>query len=66
MKSTMKKKLSLWKTWGEVMLDVYLEYGRKHGTGILSQKLGVSPQTVRKYKRQFNEFIINYFSENQF
>ena len=28
----LRKKLSLWKPWGEVMLDVYLEYGRRHGT----------------------------------
>ena len=62
----LRKKLSLWKTWGETMLDVYLEYGRRHGPEILSQKLGVSVQTVRKYKRMFNEFIVNYFSENKF
>ncbi len=64
--SDLRKRLSLWKPWGETMLDVYLEYGRRHGTEILSQKLGISVQTVRKYKRMFNEFIVNYFSENKF
>ena len=49
--------LSTWKPWAVDILNCYLRGERRSCTDILSIKYGVSPQVVRKYKRQFEEFI---------
>ena len=49
--------LATWKPWAVDILNCYLRGERRSCTDILSIKYGVSPQVVRKYKRQFEEFI---------
>lgn len=52
--------LTTWKPWANDMLDCYLGGERRTCTDILSAKYGVSPQVIRKYKRQFEKFVKNF------
>lgn len=51
------KALSLWKPWAKDLLALYLHGQKRTCTELLSEKYGVSPQVIRKYKRQFEEFV---------
>ncbi len=53
----LREALAAWKPWANDMLDCYLRGERRTCTDTLSMKYGVSPQVVRKYKRQFEKFI---------
>ena len=58
----LEDRLSNWKPWALDMLEIYLN-GQKRGcTKELSEKYGVSEQVIRKYKRQFEDFIKNFLS----
>ena len=52
----LKEALAAWKPWATDLLELYLNGQKRACTEILSQKYGVSPQVIRKYKRQFEEF----------
>lgn len=56
----LRQKLAAWKPWGNDLLDFYLEGQARRCTDFLSEKYGVSPQVIRKYKRQFEDFIKNF------
>ena len=49
--------LTLWKPWANDLLDMYLQGKKRTCTRTLAERYGVSPQVVRKYKRQFEEYI---------
>ena len=53
----LRKKLAVWKPWANDLLDMYLQEKKKSCTEMIAKKYGVSLQVVRKYKRQFEEFI---------
>ena len=53
--------LEAWKPWGTELLDLYLAREQKACVSILARKYSVSLQTARKYKRQFENFIKNFF-----
>ena len=57
----LREKLAAWKPWAPELLDMYLDGKKKSCTGFLAKKYGVSEQTVRKYKRQLEEFIKKFF-----
>ena len=57
----LRKELAAWKPWGNDLLDLYLLGQKRVCTKILTRKYGVSPQTARKYRRQFEEYIKKYF-----
>lgn len=56
----LRRELAAWKPWANDLLDLYLQEEKKSCTGMMAQKYGVSPQVVRKYKRQFEAFIKKY------
>ena len=56
----LKCALRLWKPWAMDLYDAYLAGRRKKCTAEIAQKYGVSPQTARSYKRQFEAFVINF------
>lgn len=56
----LRRELAAWKPWGNDLLDFYLEGQTRECTDFLSEKYGVSPQVIRKYKRQFENFIKNF------
>jgi len=49
--------LSAWRPWANDLLEMYLRGQKRTCTKALADKYGVSPQVMRKYKRQFDEFI---------
>ncbi len=53
----LRKALSAWKPWGPELLDAYLNDEKRNCTDILALKFNVSAQVIRKYKRQFEEFV---------
>lgn len=53
----LKKALAVWKPWATDLLELYLHGQKRMCTEALSRKYGVSPQVIRKYKRQFEEFV---------
>ncbi len=53
--------LDIWKPWANDLLDCYMNEEARSCTNRFSQKYGVSPQTVRKYKRQLKVFVKNFF-----
>ena len=58
--SQLREAVSKWKPWGAAMLDLYLNHEQKKAAQIISRKYHVSIQSARKYKRQFEKFIINF------
>lgn len=48
--------------WYVDLLDAYLKGEKRTCTKILAPKYGVSAQTIRKYKRQFEELIKKFLS----
>jgi len=62
----LRNSLAEWKPWAVDLLDFYLRGHRKDCTDIIAQKYGVSPQMVRKYKKQLKIFIKNFFDEVSF
>lgn len=53
----LKKALAMWKPWANELLELYLNGQKRTCTNILAKKYDVSPQVIRKYKRQFEAFI---------
>ncbi len=57
----LREALTVWKPWANDMLDCYLRGEQRSCTDILAVKYGVSPQVIRKYKHQFEQFIKKFF-----
>jgi len=64
----LRKALKAWSPWKcgkpdvNEILDAYLN-GEKHSlTKKLSKKYDLSEQTIRSYKRKFEDFVIKFFS----
>ena len=57
----LKAALADWRPWATDLLECYLRGERRTCTKALSQKYKVSPQVIRKYKRQFEEFIKKFW-----
>lgn len=55
----LRDSLSEWKPWAAEMLDLFETEAPTAIPGILAEKLGVSPQMVRRYRRQFRTFVEN-------
>ena len=53
----LKEALAAWRPWATDLLELYLNGQKRACTEVLSRKYGVSPQVIRKYKRQFEEFV---------
>ena len=60
--SALRAELSAWMPWANDLLDFYLRGESRTCTDAIVKKYHVSPQTVRKYKRQFENFIKNFLS----
>ncbi len=58
----LRKKLSTWKPWAPELLESYMKGEKRGCTAKLAEKYGVSEQVIRKYKRQFEEYIKNFLS----
>ena len=57
----LKKQLFAWKPWAADLLAYYLAGKKKSCTAAMAKKYGVSEQVIRKYKRQFEKFVKNFF-----
>jgi len=57
----LRNSLAEWKPWAVDLLDFYLLGRRKDCTDVMAQKYGVSSRMVRKYKKQFENFIKKFF-----
>lgn len=55
----LRNSLSEWKPWASDMLALFETGVATSIPNILAEKLGVSPQTVRKYRKQFRVFVRN-------
>lgn len=51
-----------WKPWAIDLLDAYMAGDQKSCTEELTKKYKVSAQTIRKYKRQFEEFLKIFYA----
>lgn len=56
----LRKVVVQWKFWGPVLLDFYLAGRRRECTHEFAEMLGVSEQTARAYKRDFEKFVIQF------
>lgn len=54
--------LSSWKSWGPTLLDYYIAGENKSCTNEFASNYGVSEQVARKYKRQFEKFVKDFFA----
>ena len=57
----LKKQLAAWKPWATDMLEIYLADEKRSCSAEMAKRYGVSERVIRKYKRQFEEFIKNFF-----
>ena len=62
MQEKLREMLSAWKPWASDLLEIYLYGDKRTCTNALAEKCGVSPQVIRSYKRQFENFIKNFLS----
>ena len=62
----LREELSRWKPWGCDLLDAYLEGSKRSCTRKLALKYGVSEQTMRRSKRQFEKKIKIFFGDVSF
>ena len=53
----LRNALAAWKPWAIELLELYQHDRKRTCTEALAEKYRVSPQTIRKYKRQFEEFV---------
>lgn len=53
----LRSALAAWKPWAIELLELYLHGQKRACTAAMAEKYGVSPQVVRKYKRQFEVFV---------
>ena len=56
----LKNALHTWNNWGEEMLDLYLQGNHRKMTNYLAEKYNVSEVTIRKRKKQFEDFLKNF------
>ena len=59
----LRNNLSEWKPWASDMMALFEADVSSSIPNILSKTLGVSPQTVRKYRKQFRMFVRNEISD---
>ena len=57
----LRAELEAWKPWALVLLKAYITGDGKICTKKIATQYHVSEQTIRKYKRQFKEFIKDFF-----
>jgi hypothetical protein len=57
---SLREELANWRPWGCRLLDQYLQGHRRACTPWLAELCGVSQQTARKYKREFEAFLMNF------
>ena len=57
----LRRALADWRIWGPYLLKLYLMGEKRNCIPTLVRKYKVSPQTVRKYKRQFENFLKKFF-----
>jgi len=53
--------LAAWKPWATDLLAFYLKGKKKSCTDMMAKKYGVSPQMIRRYKKDFENFVKNFF-----
>lgn len=58
----LRAELARWKPWATELLDLYLKEEKKTCTAAFAAKQGISQQTARKYKRQFEDFIKKFLA----
>lgn len=57
----LQRTLAGWRIWGPYLLKLYLMGEKRNCIAALVKKYKVSPQTARKYKRQFENFLKKFF-----
>lgn len=57
----LRETLAAWKSWANDLLDIYLQGRKRSCTELMAQKYSVSSQVIRKYKRQFEDFVKKIF-----
>ena len=58
-----RKELEDWRPWGVFLLELYLAGEHRSCVPMLVRRYKVSPQTARKYKRQFENFLKKFFAD---
>lgn len=58
----LRKALVVWRPWGAMLLDYYIAGEHRTCTQELAKYCDVSEQVVRKYKRQFENFVADFFA----
>jgi len=59
----LREALDAWKPWASSLLQLYIKGERRSSTKWLAKTCGVSVQTARSYKREFESFIRNFVHE---
>lgn len=59
----LKKDLSVWRCWAPCFLDIYLGGCSGDSVKIISRRFGVSEQSARKWKHEFEEHVTEYYKQ---
>ena len=57
----LRKALEKWRPWANDLLDLYMDGKRRESTNWLAVSCGVSQQMARRYKKDFENFLKNFF-----
>ncbi len=55
--------LAAWKPWATELLSFYMNGTQKQITKVVSERHGVSEQLVRRWKRNFEQFVIDFLAK---
>ena len=58
--AALRERLTSWKSYGVVFLDLYLKGQKGNATAIISEKYGVTIRTAQRWKESFESFVEDF------
>ena len=61
--AALRERLTSWKSYGVVFLDLYLKGQKGNATAIISEKYGVTIRTAQRWKESFESFVEDFLKK---
>ena len=61
--AALRERLTSWKSYGVVFLDLYLKGQKGNATAIISKKYGVTIRTAQRWKESFESFVEDFLKK---
>ena len=61
--AALRERLTSWKSYGVVFLDLYLKGQKGNATAIISEKYGITIRTAQRWKESFESFVEDFLKK---